>query len=248
MDIVAGTDQVPAAPTGRVETETEITSFSGANGSIIAIGGISAQVQNANQSWSLTSPDSHTLRFEVQRGDHWSNSGSSDLLNNEGAERSEIALEPLYKSGAVINLSYRFMIEAGPENTSPWLVIGQFHQTNAGGSPPFAVAMYGEHMYIIIRDHPGKEKDIYADPNPIKRGQYYSMSIQVKFGDMKNGALNVWRDGVPIVSYRGTIGYGDNETYYWKQGIYRGRGSAGTIAVNYQDLRATAVPSALPQE
>jgi hypothetical protein len=241
LDVVAGADQVSPV------TKTEITSFSGANDSIIVIGGISAQVQNANQSWSLTSPDSHTLRFEVHPGDHWSNSGFSDLLNNDGAERSEIALEPLYRSGAVINLSYRFMIEAGPKNTSPWLVIGQFHQTNASGSPPFAVAMYGEHMYIIIRDQPGKERDIYADPNPIKRGQYYSMSIQVRFDDMVNGALNVSRDGVPIVSYRGTIGYGADETYYWKQGVYRGRGRAGTIAVNYQDLRVVAVGSALPQ-
>ncbi|MBR1213952.1 heparin lyase I family protein [Bradyrhizobium sp. JYMT SZCCT0180] len=247
MDM-AGTDQVPAAPTGRVVTETEITSFSGANDSFIAIDGVRAHVHNANQSWSLTSPDSRTLRFEVHPGDHWSNSRFSDLLHNSGSERSEIAIEQQYKSGAVINLSYRFMIEAGPKNTSPWLVIGQFHQTAADGPPPFAVAMYGEHMYIIIRDHSRKENDIYADPNPIKRGQYYSMSIQVKFDDMKNGALNVWRDGVPIVSYRGTIGYGENEAYYWKQGIYRGRGGAETIAVNYQDLRVTAVPSALPQE
>lgn len=248
MDMVAGADQVPPTPTDTVATDAETTSFSGANDSIITIGGISAQVQNANQSWSLTSPDSHTLRFEVRPGDHWSNSGFSDLLNNGGAERSEIALEPQYKSGAVINLSYRFMIEAGPKNTSPWLVIGQFHQTNAGGSPPFAVAMYREHMYIIIRDQPGKEKDIYADPNPIKRGQYYSIRIRVKFDDVTKGALSVWRDGLQIVSYRGPIGYGADETYYWKQGIYRGRGSTEPIAVNYQDLLITAAPSGAAQE
>ncbi len=241
------TQAEPAATAGTV-TDGAISSFSSANDSTIMIGGLRAHVQNANQSWSLTSPDTRTLRFEVRSGDHWSNAAWSDLLNGDGAERSEIDLQSLYKSGAVINVSYRFMIEAGPKNTSPWLVIGQFHQTKARGSPPFAVAMYGEHMYIIIRDRPGKEKDIYADPSSIKRGQYYSMSIQVKFGDMTNGALNVWRDGVKIVSYRGAIGYGADETYYWKQGIYRGRGSAEPIAVNYKDLRVTAVPSELPQE
>jgi|SRR3984893_1861291 len=92
------------------------------------IGGISADVQNANHSWSLTSPDTRTLRFEVHPGDHYSTSGWSDLLNDDGAERSEIELAPCYESGNIINVSYIFMTETGAKNTSRWLVIGQFHQ------------------------------------------------------------------------------------------------------------------------
>lgn len=248
MDIAAGTDQVPPAPTSRVVTETEITSFSGANDSTIVIGGISAQVQNANQSWSLTSPDSHTLRFEVHPGDHWSNSGWSDLLNNDGAERSEIELEPRFESGTIVSVSYSFMIETGAKNTSPWLVVGQFRQTNANGPPPFAVAMTGEHMQIIIRNVPSIAFVAYRDPNPIQRGRYYSMRIQVKFGDKKNGALSVWRDDVPLISYQGSIGYGRSETYYWKEGIYRARGCTASIAAYYQDLQVAAARPALPQQ
>lgn len=251
-DIAAGTHEVPSeaplAPTGRAVAETEITSFSGANDSTIVIGGISAQVQSANQTWSLTSPDSHTLRFEVRPGDHWSNYGWSDLLNNEGAERSEIELEPRFKSGSIISVSYRFMIEAGAKNTSPWLVIGQFHQTNASGPPPFAIAMTGERMQIIIRNVPSTELVVYRDPKPIQRGRYYSMSIQVTFDDQRHGAVNVWRDDIPLVSYQGAIGYGRDETYYWKEGIYRARGSTALITAHYQDLRITATRPAPPQE
>lgn len=252
MDIAACTQGVmseaPLAPTGGAVAETEITSFYGANDSTIVIGGISAQVQNANRTWSLTSPDSHTLRFEVHPGDHWSNYGWSDLLNNEGAERSEIELEPRFESGTIISVSYRFMIEAGVENSSPWLVIGQFHQTNASGPPPFAIAMTGERMQIIVRNVPSTELVVYRDPNPIQRGRYYSMNIQVTFDDQKHGAVNVWRDGIPLISYQGAVGYGRDETYYWKEGIYRARGSTASITADYQDLRITATRLVPPRE
>ncbi|MGY8661358.1 heparin lyase I family protein [Bradyrhizobium sp. UFLA05-109] len=246
MNIAAGTDEVPRAPVGEMETERGL--FSGANDSIIEIGGTSGQVQNANQMWSLTSPENHAFRFEVRPGDHWSNSGWSDLLDNDGAERSEIELEPRFESGITINVSYEFMIETGAENTSPWLVIGQFHQTNASGPPPFAVALTGEHMQIIIRNVPKTGLVAYRDPNPIQRGRYYSMSIQVRFDDKKNGALSVSRDGVQLVRYQGLIGYGRSETYYWKEGIYRARGSTAPMAAVYKDLRVTTTRSDLPQE
>ena len=45
-----------------------ITSFSGGNGASVTADGMSAQVENANRSYSLTEPDSNTLRFEVQSG------------------------------------------------------------------------------------------------------------------------------------------------------------------------------------
>ena len=252
VDIAAGTDQAPSeappAPTGKAVAETEITSFSGTSDSTIVIDGTSAQVQNANQTWSLTSPDSHTLRFEVHPGDHWSNYGWSDFLNNEGAERSEIELEPRFESGTIISVSYRFMIETGAANTSPWLVIGQFHQSIASGPPPFAIAMTGEHMQIIIRNVPSTGMVVYRDPKPIQRDRYYSMCIQVTFDDQKHGAVSVWRDGIPLISYQGAIGYGRDETYYWKEGIYRARGSTASITADYQDLRITATRPAPPQE
>jgi len=56
-----GTSPV-SAPMG-VTVVPNITSFSGANGSSITIDGMSAGVNNANQPWSLTEPDNHTLRF-----------------------------------------------------------------------------------------------------------------------------------------------------------------------------------------
>ena len=228
-----------------------MTSFSGANGSTLTIAGTTAQVQNANQSWSLTMPEANTLRFELRPGDHWSSPGWSDLSDNNGAERTEIAFAPQYAEGIEINLSYRFMIESNAKNTSSWLLLGQFHQDPANGPPPFAVEMSGEHMVIVIRyELPGQTaptyQRIYNDPIPIQRGQNYFINIRVKFDNRGNGYLNVWRDGVRIVSYHGPIGYGSGQTYYWKEGIYRAA-TTEMMAVRYQDMLLRPLLSELHQ-
>jgi len=54
--------------------------------------------QNANKAWSITNPDTHTLRFEMRGGDLWAASGSA---------RSEVAGYPkMIPNGDVINISY----------------------------------------------------------------------------------------------------------------------------------------------
>lgn len=218
----------------------EITSFSGANGSTLMIAGTTARVQNASQSWSLTMPEGNTLRFELRPGDHWSSLGWNDLLDNNGAERNEIAFAPQYAEGIEINLSYRFMIESTAKNSSSWLLLGQFHQHPANGPPPFAIELSREHMQVVLRHTvPGQTTPtklvVYHDPNPIQRGQNYFMNIQINFDSTGSGYLNVWRDGVRIVNFRGSIGYGKGQTYYWKQGIYRAA-TAEMMAVRYQGI------------
>jgi Ca2+-binding RTX toxin-like protein len=91
-------------------------------------------------------------------------------------------------------------------------------------------------MAIVVRygdpaDH--EYRELYVDTKDIERGRYYDMDIEVRFENNGNGFLNVWRDGVKIVSYSGPIGY-DNGVY-WKYGIYRSETDT-KIAVNYRDM------------
>lgn len=216
-------------------TQPNITSFSGANGGSVTVDGMSAQVENANRGYSLTEPDSNTLRFEVQSGDSWRN----DVQSGNTSERSEIEMNQQYSPNTQINVSYDFTLEPGAANTASWMVLGQIHNTVLGGSPPFAVAMYGEHMMIITRGPNGAENDIYRDPNPIQRGHQYQMNIQVDFGSDGTGILKVWRDGSQIVNYTGPLGSGtSNESYYWKEGVYRAPASE-TVAADYSNLQIT---------
>src|SRR5579872_6921637 len=95
-----GTSHAP--PPTWVVVVPNITTFSSASGSRITVDGHMASVQNANQPWSLTQSDANTLQFTVKSGDHWSTAGWSDLTNDAGAERSEIAFSPNYAAGTQI--------------------------------------------------------------------------------------------------------------------------------------------------
>jgi Polysaccharide lyase len=236
--LMAGTTSVSR---GRTSPALQLTSKSGlpsegSDGSIMIISGIIARAQNANRGWSLNRPNAHTLRFEVRSGDRW----VEENPNSKGVERSEVALARYYEAGADINVSYRFMIEPGPPNTAAWMIVGQFHQSIPHGSPPFALEMSGEHLGIVIRFQSSdqmvqKYVRLFRDESPIARGRYYAMDIHVRFGNLNDGTLSVWRDGIKIVDYHGPIGFAARQSYYWKAGVYRAA-AAEPIAVVYQDL------------
>ena len=164
-------------------------------------------------------------------------------IGSKTSERSEIRGETVYAPGEVLNVSYSFMIEPGAANTATgrggdgsWLILGQFHADDWESQPPFAIEMLKEKMAIVVRygdpaDH--EYRELFVDTKDIERGRYYDMEIEVRFENNGNGFLNVWRDGVKIVSYSGPIGY-DNGVY-WKYGVYRSEADTD-IAVNYRDM------------
>ena len=207
-----------------------VTRFSGIDGSLINLDNHSFEVQSL-QPYSLQNPDSQTLRFELRSG---------DIYGNYGTERVELEQE-IYVNGTFgypadtdLRVAYDFMLEPGNRNTSQWVVIGQWHHGDAG-SPPFAVALRGEHMQIITRTaDTNAEVNMYTDPKPIQRGHYYSMDIWVNFA---RGTLSVVRDGVPIVSFsgQGKLGTGTSR-YYWKHGIYRAPTTNDTQVAHYRNF------------
>jgi Polysaccharide lyase len=232
------------------EHRMAISQFSGTNGANILIDETGASVQNANQPWSLTEPDANTLGFSLHSGDVWSQAGGgwNDLTMNNAAERSEIAVngQNPYAAGTQINVSYQLMIEPGAANTAPWLSLSQFHETPANGPGPFGIELDGEHMRIRAAIGTGSSGPtvVWEDPNPIQRGHYYDMNIQVKFDPSGNGFLNVWRDGVQIVNYQGPIGYG-GQSYYFKEGVYRGP-APETMTANFRELHITTGAASAP--
>lgn len=196
------------------------------------IGGTLYGIHNAARPGSLTAPGESTVRFEVSAGDVWSHDPPS-------RERSEI-VGPLYPEGETLTVSYAFMVEPGPPNTSEWLVTGQFHGADSFRSPPFAVELVGDRMAIKVRrlsrDGEVVTERVYLDDRDIERGRYYEIVVRARFAADGSGRLKVWRDGVPIARYAGPMGYGDG--VYWKHGVYREK-SPETIAVNVRNLFVT---------
>ena len=197
----------------------------------ISVDGVDYLAQNGGQSWSIATPDSDTVRFEVRPGDRWYD-------DPDTRERSELSGDAIYAEGNTLTVSYSFMIEQGAANTADWTVVGQFHADDHWTPPPFAVELIDEQMAIVVRYMlPGDDSPdtlvVYRDDSNLERGRFYDIEISVKFDNAGDGFLKVARDGKEIVNYDGPIGYGYG--VYWKHGIYRAE-SGEALAVNFKDF------------
>lgn len=194
-------------------------------------------VQDADKDYSITMPSTDTFRFEVRAGDVWS------AVDKDTINRSEISAVKLIENGIPIHVAYKMNIEQGSLNTAKWAVLGQFHQNDlpyaTGGAPPFSINLNGEKMSVSIgyTSASGTETslNVFTDKADITRGREYAMDINVVFDPNGNGHLTVTRDGIKIVDYAGPLGYTNQQSVYWKEGIYRAA-STETLAVSYSGL------------
>jgi hypothetical protein len=231
---------------------------------LIGLGNDAYDVQNAssgystnmNATYSLTSTDDSSIRFELHSGDRW-------WWDGTGSERTEISSRDIISYGTPLDVSYKFTLEPGDANTAKWLVIGQLHQDYAPNenpwSPPFSINLVGEKMAINIgfTDASGNlvQKTLYVDGQNIVRGHEYDIDVKAVFDPSGNGHLVVTRDGVVIADYSGALGYSGHSGVYWKEGLYRSA-SPETIAATYADLQishgdmvqipATGAPATTP--
>jgi hypothetical protein len=233
----------------------DVTSFSGTNGATIYIDGTPYGVENPNMPYSLTNPDSQTLRFELHSKEYWVTSGWSDLTDNNGAERTQIdgGAGPLIPNTSTIHITYQLMFEPGQANSAGWMVLGQL--SSVGGSPPFSIEMEGEDLAIRlgwlssqksslpivwtanVNGNPVSYGYVYSDRNPVQRGHYYTMDITINFA---NGTLSVFRDGVQIVNYYGPMGFGGPA--HWDYGVNRAPTTNDIQAADYRNMVLTSSP------
>ena len=216
-----------------------ITSFTSAPQSNLYIDGSPYNVQTAGRSYSLTEPDSQTLRFEIHQGDPAWFDGST-------IDRSEVQMDNLIAAGMPTNISYQFMVEPGATNTAQWLVTAEMHSNDGDlgsgvhTSPPFAIEMQGEHLAVVARyGDPATgitTKTLWTDPNPIVRGQYYNIQIQTSVANNSSGFLDVYINGNQVVNYNGPLGYGSRT--YWEEGLYR-HTSPEVLAADFRNLEIT---------
>lgn len=207
---------------------------------ILAQGGETYWIENANKSWSISAPEPDALRFEVRDRDvYW-----WDLQHGATSERSEARSEKEIANGTALDISYKFNIEPGAVNNAYFMVLGQLHQDDYDGaqpwSPPFALALEGERMVLDVRysgaDGMPVTKRIFTDTADFKRGVDHDIDIKAVFDPSGSGRLVVSRDGVILADYSGPLGYDDQNGVYWKYGIYRHSNATDPIAVNYKEM------------
>ncbi|WP_161992725.1 heparin lyase I family protein [Aureimonas leprariae] len=196
---------------------------------------------NAHKDWSISAPESDSLRFEVRNNDvaFW------DLQNKAASERSEARLLDEFSNDVPFEVSYKMNIEPGEKNDAAWVVLGQLHQNDHDGalkSPP-AVEIGlrdGDRMAVFVRytgtDGKPYSQQVFADTTDIQRGHDYDMSIRTVLDPDGNGRLVITRDGATIVDYSGKINLEGHTGAYWQEGIYRHAGATVAMAVEYKDL------------
>ncbi|KRR10485.1 hypothetical protein CQ12_10555 [Bradyrhizobium jicamae] len=229
-----------------------ITNFSptASGEGFVTIGDDRYWVETAGKSYSLTNPDSQTLRFEIQPGDK----ASFDYANGAACDRSQIdgSAGGHMPVGAPVNINYQFLLEPnGPNgsftNTASWFVTGEIQSTAYGASPPVAIELHGDRLVVIARHVlPGgnpsnsssdlKMLTLWTDPDPIRTGKYNNIQIQASVSNNGGGYLQVSVNGIQVVNYRGPLGYG--ATTYWMYGLYRSPTSE-TVAAKFRNMMLT---------
>ncbi|WP_271615351.1 heparin lyase I family protein [Bradyrhizobium sp. CCBAU 51627] len=245
-----------------MDTTGTITNFKTTPGTQFdGVGGDVYEVETAGKSYSITSPDAQTLRFEVQQGDNWAGGGDGSYVDRAEIQNDSASVPTSWgaeiPAGTPVGIDYQLMVEANGPNGSfvntqnssnGWFIVGQMHNddtaSGVGTSPPFAVQLDGDHLQIVARYvQPGGNPSnsstdlhmltLWTDPNPIQAGVYNDVKIQANVSNSGGGYLDVWINGNQVVNYQGPLGYGQGT--YWEYGIYRSRATE-TAAVDYRNM------------
>jgi hypothetical protein len=248
----------------------DVLAFTAASGSTVSVGTVpNFATENSNKTWSITNPDNLTLVFQVDPGDVFPPDTGLNTFGQPGSAcRSDITgIASPFTPGTEIEVSYNFTMTSLTARTEGGAInIGQFHNDDValGGLtfPPFQFDLQpfdfmevrignlaaspaptgavGAPFNMVTNGVSQNYYLMYADPNPIVRGHTYAIRIQVKFGP--SGFLNVFRDGVQIVSSTGQFGFGFNN--YWMCGIW-GNVTAANQVAKYANLLVTPGPLVL---
>jgi polysaccharide lyase-like protein len=228
---------------GGAATGGQITNFTSTPQTDFQIDGIGYSVLTCGNSYSIQSPDDHTLRFEIHPGDRAWFDGSSNLDRSQVECRAHMALNEPWK------IACKVMIEEGPESSADWLLFFEQHNSDGelpgggGTSPPVYLELPGadKFQFTILYTNPGepasawKKKVLWTAPQKFKRGQWYEIEIEAKVSQT-DGYARMKLDGQQVADYSGPLGY--NCSTYWCMGPYRGT-RPETFAVQLRNFTAS---------
>lgn len=166
-------------------------------------------------------------RFEVRDG---------DIPSFGGGERSEVRASDLnVQAGQKTWYEWSSRLgDAGgsfPATTSWGLIIMQWHSNE--GSPPLAIHADGGQI-SLENDRSGGYRRAVC---PIDAGVWHDYVLFVEWGT--NGLMEMWRDGVKLVSFRAANVVGTEQNYL-KAGIYRSADHTNTHVAWLDNLRVYA--------
>ncbi|MFG1876473.1 heparin lyase I family protein [Sphaerisporangium sp. NPDC049003] len=171
--------------------------------------GFLTQIGNSHGVGVVGSPvrdGSYAARFQLDRSDPITSS-------SKRAEITQSDTQPLNADrwyGFSLNLPSSWVSDVAAEIVSQW----HHCDTCGGGSPPLALLTQAGHWKIDFRGE-------VIDLGPYSTGTWTDWAFHVKWRTDSNGVLEVWRNGVPVLSRSGATFAGGAHSPYFKFGIYK---------------------------
>jgi hypothetical protein len=177
----------------------------------------------------LRSSGETSLRFELRKGEHY-----SDLFGKTSF-RSEVNARDFPPLGSVRWYAFSILVPDDFPIEDNRLVLAQWHGADkkylgeAPRSPSMAFRYSNGSLFItichgadrIVRDAKAVLSKTLFQTEQFPRNAWNDFIIQAKWSCKSDGFVNVWWNGRQVVRYSGPVGYNDDFGPYFKFGLYR---------------------------
>jgi hypothetical protein len=181
------------------------------------------------QSASLQSSGEPCLRFELRKGEHY-----SDLFGKTSF-RSEVNARDFPPMGSVRWYAFSLLVPDDFPIEDNRLVLAQWHGADkkylgeAPRSPTMAFRYSNGSLSItichsperIVRDAKAVQSMTLFQTEQFHRNAWNDFVVQAKWSCRSDGFVNIWWNGRQVVRYSGPVGYNDDFGPYFKFGLYR---------------------------
>jgi hypothetical protein len=166
-------------------------------------------------------------------------------MPTNGARAEVETVPPYFREGETVVYQWHTLFPIGfPTPThSEWEVWTQWHQPGTGQATclnnmvcfpvPVALTLHSDKisLEVINKANQNFEDTLWTDNRPLKLGDFYNITLLVKWSKTNAGYIGLWIDGenkLPITHHitldNDNVNTADREdTVYMKQGLYRDR-------------------------
>ncbi|QNF35204.1 heparin lyase I family protein [Adhaeribacter swui] len=128
-----------------------------------------------------------------------------------------------------------------------WDIITQLHPTNdnskeEGRTPPIALSVIRGQLKLVVcwatqatNTNSTRSGKLNFELGPVEKDKWLDMVYHIKFSYLSDGIIEVWKNGVKVIDYRGPNCYNDAKLPRLKIGIYKRNWNGVSKRVTYVD-------------
>jgi hypothetical protein len=134
---------------------------------------------------------------------------------------------------------YERFTEIPTTNLDRWQVVGpEIHGPNVSAFPQALLMLeVGPDKRRRLNANAGRSTVRYRDIGPIELGRTYAMKMHVRLSAGSDGIIEIWRDGVKVVTLTGATIDQAIAGSYWKEANYRNADINGPMSHDFSSLR-----------